>query len=316
MSKNINLNFGNGKTDKLPIKTFTFDMFVEHPSIVMIAKRGSGKSWVVRAILEYFRDIPAGLIISPTDRMSCFYAKFFPESFIHYEYKSEIIERVMYRQQKIIDKKKAKREIGKDIDSRCFIIMDDCLGQKGSWVRDRPIQELLFEGRHYHIMYILTMQYPMGITPELRSNFDYIFLLADDYISNLKRMYDHYVGMFPNFDSFRQVFQQLTDDYGAMVVVNRGAKKSLFEKIYYYKAPDLSHIEGDFGCKQFRDFHKNNFDKDWRLKKRAFNVDDYLNKKVKSKGKLVVEKLNANTDDYSTGQGFFVQKRKKRSSLF
>jgi hypothetical protein len=312
MSKDINLNFGSGKSDKLPIKTFTFDMFVEHPSIVMIAKRGSGKSWVVRAILEHFRDIPVGLIISPTDKMSCFYGDFFPESFIHYEYKSEIIQKVLHRQGKTIAKKKLKREQGKDLDSRCFVIMDDCLGQKGSWVRDRPIQELLFNGRHYHIMYILTMQFPLGITPELRSNFDYIFLLADDYISNLKRMYDHYVGMFPNFDSFRQVFQQLTDEYGAMVVVNRGAKKSLFEKIYYYKAPDLSHIEGKFGCDQFRDFHKNNFDKDWKNKNTEFNVDEYLIKKGKDKSKLIVDKIKAlSEDEYPVDRGCLVQKKKR-----
>jgi hypothetical protein len=308
MSKDISLNFGNGKSDKLPIKTFTFDMFVEHPSIVMIAKRGSGKSWVVRAILEYFRDIPVGLIISPTDKMSSFYGTFFPESYIHYEFKSEIIQKVMYRQGKIIDKKKDKNAHGTDIDTRCFVIMDDCLGQKGKWVNDPAIQELLFNGRHYHIMYILTMQFPLGITPQLRSNFDYIFLLADDFISNIKRMYEHYAGMFPNFDSFRQVFQQLTDDFGSMVIVNRGAKKTLFEKIYYYKAPSCDNISKKFGCQQFRDFHENNFDKNWRRKKTEINVDDMLARK---KNKLFVEKIKPVDDNHSC-----VTQKKRRGSIF
>jgi hypothetical protein len=75
---------------------FNFKMFVVSPAIVMIAKRGSGKSWVVRAILEYFKDIPAGCIISPTDHDNCFYGKFFPDTYIHYAYKSEIIERAAY----------------------------------------------------------------------------------------------------------------------------------------------------------------------------------------------------------------------------
>ena len=162
------------KDGRLPIQTFSLKNFVEHPAIVMIAKRGSGKSWVVRAILNHFKNIPVGLIIAPTDRMSCFYGKFFPDTYIFYKYDSEIIERVLARQTAIIDKQKKK----KNIDTRCFVIMDDCLGQKGSWVRDEPIQELLFNGRHYHVMYILTMQFPLGITPELRSQFDYIFFLV------------------------------------------------------------------------------------------------------------------------------------------
>lgn len=248
---------------------------VDYPSIVMIAKRGSGKSWVVRAILNHFRDIPVGLIISPTDRMNVFYGDFFPDSYIHYSYKSEIIEKLLARQQQMIDKQKEKQAQGKNLDTRAFIVMDDCLGQKGSWVRDQPIQELLFNGRHYHIMYILTMQFPLGITPELRSNFDYIFLLADDMISNQKRIYDHYAGMFPNFDSFRQVFAELTSDFGAMVIVNRGVRNSALDKIFWYKAPDLSSQKIEMGCSQFREFHKRNYDPMWKKKNNTFNFTNY-----------------------------------------
>jgi hypothetical protein len=170
--------------------------------------------------------------------------------------------------------------------------MDDCLGQKGSWVRDKPIQELLYNGRHYKLMYILTMQFPLGITPELRSNFDYIFLLAEDYISNKKRIYDHYAGMFPNFESFRQVFDQLTDDFGAMVIVNRGVKKTLFEKVYWYKAPDLSVINVEMGCKQFRNYHKDNFNPEWKTRGRDMNPEDFMLKKKQNKSLIQVEKLN------------------------
>lgn len=295
-SKDISIKLGNGTSNKLPIQPFRPEMFVADPSIVMIAKRGSGKSWVVRSLLEYFKDIPMGLIIAPTDRMNCFYGNFFPDTYIHYSYKSEIIERVLARQRKIIDKEKIKKAQGKKLDTRAFVVMDDCLGQKGAWVRDQPIQELLYNGRHYRIMYILTMQFPLGITPELRSNFDYIFLLAEDYISNMKRIYDHYAGMFPTFDSFRQIHGQLTQDFGAMVIVNRGVRNSLFEKIFYYKAEDLSDIKVDMGCKQFREFHKRNYNKNWRDKQNEFNVDEYLMNKKKNKSVIAVEKVKTNNN--------------------
>ena len=292
--KSINLNTGTKSSD-LSINEFTLDMFVAHPAIILIAKRGSGKSWVVRAIMNYFKDIPVGLVISKTDRMNRFYADFFPDTYIHYNYKSEIIEEVMRRQEEMIEKKETKQKKGRGskLDTRCFVVMDDCLGQKGAWVKDPPIQELLFNGRHYHIMYILTMQFPLGISPELRINFDYIFLLADDIISNLKRMHDHYAGIFPTFDSFRQIFSKLTEDHGAMVIVNRGAAKSIFEKIYWYKAPDLSIQDVTMGCKQFQDFHKHNYNEEWSRRKKTVtnaSVTNMLMQKKKVGSSLIVEK--------------------------
>jgi len=132
--------------------------------------------------------------------------------------------------------------------------MDDCLSSKGSWVNDEPILEVFMNGRHFKIMYILTMQFPLGVKPELRANFDYIFLLADDMYSNQKRIYEHYAGIFPSFDAFRQVFTQLTADYGCMVIVNRGANIGLLDKIFWFKADDS--IIKNLGCKQFIEFHK------------------------------------------------------------
>ena len=32
-------------------------------------------------------------------------------------------------------------------------------------------------GRHYKILFILTMQYALGIPPNLRTNIDYVFIL-------------------------------------------------------------------------------------------------------------------------------------------
>lgn len=277
--------------DKLEIEEFQLSSMCDSPSIVMVAKRGSGKSWVARAILDHFSDIPVGMIIAPTDRMNCFYGNFFPSTYIFYEYKTKIIENIIARQILIIKKQKEKRAEGKYIDARAFIIMDDCLGDKKSWVNDKPIQELLFNGRHYRIMYILTMQFPLGITPELRNNFDYVFLLADDIITNLKRIYDHYAGIFPDFGSFRQVFAHLTADFGSMVLNNRGARSSFLEKLQWYKAPDLSKTYIKYGCAQFRRFHYKNFDPTWEDKQQLFDINEYFAKKKKSKVRLNVRKV-------------------------
>lgn len=286
--KNVNIS-GQGE---LQINEFKLDSMVSSPAIVMIAKRGSGKSWVCKALLHHFKDIPAGLIIAPTDKNNCFYGNFFFDTYIHYEYRSDIIEKLLYRQTEIIEKQKKKLKRGKTVDTRVFVVMDDCLSSKGSWAKDRPVQQLLFDGRHYHIMYILTMQFPLGITPELRGNFDYIFLLADDFTSNIKRMHDHYAGMFPDLGSFRETFRELTDDFGCMVIVNRGARRSFFEKVFWYKAPNLDGISFKIGCKQFENFHKDNYDERWRERGRGqFDINEYCQRNKKDKKGLKIQKV-------------------------
>jgi hypothetical protein len=172
--------------------------------------------------------------------------------------------------------------------------MDDCLSSKGEWAKDKTIYDLLFNGRHYHIMYILTMQFPLGITPELRGNFDYVFLLADDNIGNQKRLYEHYAGAFPNFEAFRQVFVQLTDDHGAMVIVKRDSKPELTDKIFYYRAPNLEDIKTKIGCSQFNQFHEKNHNDSWWIDKKITTEDKMSRSRLRN-SKLVVEKIKRNS---------------------
>lgn len=287
--REINMN-GRG----LPIREFKLKWMVPNPSICMIAKRGSGKSWVVRSILRHFKSIPGGVIIAPTDKMNTFYGEFFPDVYIHYEYKSEIIEDIFYRQENMIKKCKEKMKQNRKVDPRAFLVMDDCLSSKGTWMKDQPISKLFYDGRHYKLMYILTMQFPLGITPELRANFDYIFLLGEDFLTNQKRLYDHYAGMFPDFNSFRQVFMDLTSDYGSMVIVNRGCRANFLDKIFWYKAENK---EVDrIGCRQFNDFHKNNYDSSWRTRDRPYDIGK-LATNAKAKARILVNKVGSGKID-------------------
>jgi hypothetical protein len=277
--------------DKLPIQEFTLDEMVINPSIIMIAKRGSGKSWITKSIVYKYVDIPVGIVISPTEKDNPFFIDFFPDSFIFYAYDTKILQKLLLRQKLILKKAREKKLQGKLIDPRAIVVMDDCLASKGTWAKDPRVSELLFNGRHRQITYILTMQYPLGISPELRSNFDYVFLLAEDVTSNLKRIYEHYAGMFPDFNSFRQVFRQLTEDFGAMVIKNRGSRINLFDKIAFYKAPDLEKTTLQFGCDQFKTYHKKNYKEDWEEKSFQLDYEEYLLDKKKSKSRIDVKKM-------------------------
>ena len=78
------------------------------------------------------------------------------------------------------------------------------------------------------MLFIITMQYSLGIPPSLRTNVDYIFILRENIVSNRKRLYEQYAGMFPTFESFAQIMDQCTENYECLVI-NNNAKSNIIK---------------------------------------------------------------------------------------
>lgn len=265
---------------EVPILDFSLKRMVQYAIICIIAKRGSGKSWIVRSLLQHYHDIPVGIIICPTDLMSSFYKDFFPDLYIHYEYSSSIISGILDRQKKMLTKYNHYLTLNKAVDPRAFIVMDDCLADKKIWTNDKNMKTLFLNGRHYKIMFMLTMQFCLGILPELRDNIDYVFLLKNNKITEQQKIWKHYAGIFPNFQAFRQVFNELTKDYGSMVINNREGN-DLMDTVFHFKAEKISRM--NLGCKQFNRAHQNNYDPYWDEKEKKVDIDEVLNNKNKIK---------------------------------
>ena len=285
------INFGGEilQLNRFDLRTLIYDSNRDYmnPRIAIIAKSGSGKSWVIREIMHYMQDIPCGVVIAPTDKMTGFYNDFLPPTFIHHEYREDIIPKLLQRQKRVLEKNKQRKKKGKKlIDPRAFLIMDDCMSSKHLWLKDPCMLSIFNEGRHYQITFILAMQYSLGIQPELRSNFDYIFLLGEDFVNNRKKLYEHYAGMFPTRSLFDQVFLQVTDDYGTMVINNRLRTSKIRKKVFWYKAKKRENFS--VGCKKYLKFHDKYFDvnHDKRLP-----YIDFSNFGNRNKTNVIVRKL-------------------------
>tara|TARA_Y100000816_G_C26100976_1_gene583456 strand:+ start:918 stop:1748 length:831 start_codon:yes stop_codon:yes gene_type:complete len=225
------------------------------PVIVLIGRRDTGKSFLVRDLLYYHQDIPIGTVISGTEAGNGFYGSMVPKLFIHDEYNSAIIENILKRQKIVMKQVKKEKEAYKrsNIDPRAFVILDDCL-YDNSWAREKLMRLLFMNGRHWKIMLVITMQYPLGVPPNLRTNIDYTFVLREPYLTNRKRIYENFAGMFPTFESFCQVMDQCTENYECLVISNNAKSNKLDDQIFWYKASP----HGDFklGAKEFWDISK------------------------------------------------------------
>ena len=118
------------------------------PVIVMIGRRDTGKSYLVRDLLFHHQDIPIGTVISGTEAGNGFYASHVPKLFIHEEYNTILIENILRRQKTVLKQvnKEMETYTKTTIDPRAFVILDDCLYDQ-SWTRDKLMRLLSMNGK-------------------------------------------------------------------------------------------------------------------------------------------------------------------------
>jgi len=232
------------------LKKFDIRNITDDKVIVLIGKRNTGKSFLVKDILYHHRNLPIGTVISGTEMANDFYSSMLPKQFIHHDFNPTIVDNVIKRQKKLIKQiKKDKAHYNhSNIDPRLFFIMDDCLYDT-TWTKDDNIRCIFMNGRHFKIFFIVTMQYPLGVPPNLRTNIDYVFILRENSVGNRKRIYENYAGIFPTFEIFNQVMDQCTQNFECLVIDNTSKSNEINDVIYWYKAS--SHPDFKIGAPIF-----------------------------------------------------------------
>lgn len=257
--------------------------------VVFIGKRNTGKSFLTKDLLYHHQDIPVGVVISATEAANGFYGEIVPSIFIHKKYNESIITKFLKRQANTLDVFKKSEGTTNQVDPRAFLILDDCL-YDNSWTKSEDIRCIFMNGRHYNIFFIMTMQYAMGIPPNLRSNIDYTFILRENIQQNRKRLYDCYAGMFTNLEVFCQVMDQCTENYECIVIYNAAKKNEINEQVFWYKAEERLNFK--MGANVFWDFSEKNLNNN----QDKYDEDQFSVAKIKKNKFMINVKKN---DEYN-----------------
>ena len=215
---------------------------------VLIGKRNTGKSTLVTDILYHKKHLPAGIVMSATEEGNHHYQQFVPDLFIYSDYDREAIERVLERQRQILLRNKPI--------SPAFILLDDCMYDK-KFMKDTCIRKCFMNGRHWKIFFMLTMQYCMDLTPDLRANVDYVFILRENIIQNREKLYKAFFGIFPTFDMFNQIMNACTENYECLVLDNTSKSNKIEDCVFWYKAK--LHPQFRIGSPQLWNYHKKHY---------------------------------------------------------
>jgi hypothetical protein len=232
------------------IKRFDMKRIPQDAVVIFIGRRRTGKSTLVRDLLFHHQNMPVGTVISGTEESNSFYGKMIPPIFIYGEFQPVILDNFVKRQKMITGKIEKDKQAGVQsrLDPRSFMILDDCM-YDDSWTHDKNIRYLFMNGRHQKVFFLITMQYPLGIQPALRTNVDFVFILREPYLNNRKRIFDNYAAAFPSFEFFCQIMDQCTQNYECIVIDNTSLSAKLEDCVFWYKAD--SHPDFRIGAAQF-----------------------------------------------------------------
>lgn len=231
------------KKEKIILKKFNMNNITYDKIVMMIGKRKSGKSWMVRDLMYHARKVPSAVVVSGTERVNKFFSNHVPEMFIHDEWSSDLAQRVLDKQNKACDRcferGKLKKDGSPDLTGQeTMLLYDDLAFEAKKWVRDRTTKEICMNGRHFGILFIMTLQYALDIPPNIRTNCDYVFLFKENNHATRRKLWEHYAGVVPDYNLFCEIFDEVTKDHGCMVIDNTQIDGDLSKCIYWYKADD------------------------------------------------------------------------------
>jgi hypothetical protein len=239
----------NNNNNNIAIRKFDPSKMRPNCIVLMVAKRGSGKSLLVKDLMYHKRHMVAGLAMSATEPGNGFYSSWIPPLFVYNEFDKNALGRLIQVQRRLTRENKA-REV--------FVILDDC-GYDKRTLNDKVMRELLYNGRHYKITVFLCVQYIHDITPGLRSNIDYIFALRENV--HRDKLFKNFFPMVGNLATFNAIADACTSDFGALVLDNTSTSCKLNDIIFWYKA-NIDRKPFRIGSPEFWRYSKDHYDKE------------------------------------------------------
>ena len=209
------------------VKKFVPETIKKDRISIIVGKRGSGKSSLLKDLLYRMRDrFDFCMAMCPTMESATMLKECMPESSVFSRFSPAKVELLV----------QTAREIAsKDKERHFLLVLDDVFYDK-SICRSQAFRFIFFNGRHCRITCVILLQYLVDLPPDLRANVDYVFSMRETILANRMKLYKMFFGVFGSFDDFAAVFERCTQNYECICLDNTLQSTGVTDCIFWYKA--------------------------------------------------------------------------------
>ena len=196
------------------IELFSFDEMIKAPKICIIGVRGTGKSYIVRHLIQHLLKsddyCDDNIIISAPDKLYRFYDTQNSRACIYYDYRYAPFDRL-------------NENISKKLK---YIVIED------AHVYSKCISECQ-QLNCSNDAIIITIQTPFTITRKM-FDFDYIIITRSNDI-NIKKIHDIYLKNIISLDAYRKINDVYTKNYNFLILDVKCTSTNITDKLFYYR---------------------------------------------------------------------------------
>jgi hypothetical protein len=215
---------------------FKIDEFKILSSILIVGNNVLNKENVICLLINHFKkNIPVGIIINND---LCEYKSLnkiknhsvkHTVLYIHEKYEDEIVNKLLFRQQAIINKNIIKEY---KMNTNSLLILNNCIKLLNDNIN---IKEIIYNSRCYNIEFILAIDNILSENQNIIKQFDYIVMLPRESITNIEKIYEYVKDEIDTFDIFLKIYEELSKDNNVIVIDNNKKCK----KIYWMTLDDI-----------------------------------------------------------------------------
>lgn len=218
------------KSPSLPIFDVNKIKGVDHPTMLFLGKRRTGKTYKMRDILYHLKDdYPMGIVITET-RFNGFWQKYMPPAYIWDDYDADRLRAVLERQKKLKHMKMTGK-LPRSYNMKIFIVFDDVMGLNEDVLRYDPVFRTIFvEGRHFEITLLIALQDAFGMPPKDRNNIDFCFVMKQQQERNFEAIRENYLSWLKPKELANQLIRDNTRVEVSKTEVDEDGKPKIIAK--------------------------------------------------------------------------------------
>lgn len=214
------------------LRKFEMKSMQADKTVLLLGKRNTGKSTLLEDILYYLKDaFDIGFGMTLTQDTARSFRKYMPDTLI---YNNGVDQDRLTEIVNMLRKISETDETGEN-KITVYGVLDDIASQKGVF-NSETMRDIFMNGRHYHMFFVVLMQYVMDMGPSIRSQIDYLFVLRNTSVEDRKKIWKNFFGMFSSFEEFCEVFDACTDEYDCIVLDNTVRSNRVEDVVFWYRA--------------------------------------------------------------------------------